>query len=48
MQMLKYPSFTPKSSIKQWPAFGMLGTQVFGAYWVNRAGTAEERKQIVC
>ena len=47
MTILKFPSFTPKIGIKKWPVFGPVADIVFNSYFINRAGTPEERHQIV-
>ena len=47
MTILKFPSFTPKIGIKKWPVFGPVSDIVFNSYFINRAGTPEERHQIV-
>lgn len=45
--ILKFPSFTPKVEIKKWPLFGKASDIVFNSYFINRAGTPEEREKIV-
>lgn len=41
--IIKFPSFTPKLGIKKWPVVGQVCEYVFDSYFVNRAGSAEER-----
>lgn len=45
--VLKFPSFTPKLAIKKWPFVGPICDYVFNSYFINRAGTPEERQQII-
>jgi 1-acyl-sn-glycerol-3-phosphate acyltransferase len=45
--IFKFPSFTPKMGIKKWPFIGEITGLVFDSYFINRAGTAEERQKIV-
>ncbi len=45
--VLKFPSFTPKLGIKKWPFIGQVCDLVFNSYFINRAGTQEERNKII-
>lgn len=45
--IMKFPSFTPKSGIQKWPFIGPICELVFDSYFINRAGTPEERQKIV-
>lgn len=45
--LMKFPSFTPKIEIQKWPVIGQVCDIVFNSYFVNRAGTAEERQKII-
>ena len=42
-----FPIFTPKSGIKKWPVVGTIAEDACEAYFINRAGTKEEREQLV-
>jgi 1-acyl-sn-glycerol-3-phosphate acyltransferase len=44
---LKFPSFTPKLGIKKWPFIGQICDLVFNSYFINRAGTHEEKEKII-
>ena len=41
--IMKFPSFTPKMEIKKWPVIGQICDVVFNSYFINRAGTHEEK-----
>jgi 1-acyl-sn-glycerol-3-phosphate acyltransferase len=45
--LMKFPSFTPKLGIKNWPFIGQICDLVFDSYFINRAGTPEERQKII-
>lgn len=44
--VLKFPSFTPKSGIKNWPFIGQVCDLVFNSLFINRSGTPEERNKV--
>ena len=44
---LKFPSFTPKASIKKWPVIGEICDLVYNALFIDRAGTPEEKEKLV-
>ena len=45
--IIKFPSFTPKASIKKWPLIGDICIYVFNSLFINRSATPEERAQIM-
>jgi hypothetical protein len=45
--LLKYPSFTAKAPVKKFPIVGKIAEVAFDTYFLNRAGTAEERIKLV-
>lgn len=40
---IKNPSFTAKTGIKKWPIVGTVAEIAFNTFFLNRAGTPEER-----
>jgi len=42
-----FPRFTAKDGIKKWPLIGLITEAGFGAIFIKRAGSKEEREQLV-
>jgi 1-acyl-sn-glycerol-3-phosphate acyltransferase len=39
-----FPIYTPKSGIRRWPVIGKIAEDACESYFINRAGTKEERE----